>query len=164
MRSVIQYFLDKGIFINFLTFLILLIGFYIAATMNREAFPNINFDIVTVTTVYPGASPSEVEKLVTKPIEEGIKAVDGIKEIRSASIENRSGIVITIDPNTTDTQKVVDDIKSAVDSVEDIPDDVKKPIIQEITSARSPVIEVNVGVKQKDGKPVLSEKQLREKA
>ena len=90
MRKVIEYFLSKSLLLNLLTALIILVGGFKAFTMNREAFPNINFDIVTVTTIYPGASPSEVEKLVTKPIEDSIKSVDGIKEYRSASIENRS--------------------------------------------------------------------------
>ncbi|MBP9161763.1 MAG: efflux RND transporter permease subunit, partial [Leptospiraceae bacterium] len=165
MRKVIEYFLSKSLLLNLLTALIILVGGFKAFTMNREAFPNINFDIVTVTTIYPGASPSEVEKLVTKPIEDSIKSVDGIKEYRSASIENRSGIVITIDPNVKDTQKVVDDIKSAVDRTEDLPEDSKKPIVQEITSSRSPVIEINVGVKaDSNGKPVLTEKEFKLKA
>jgi multidrug efflux pump subunit AcrB len=163
MNSVIKYFLDKSIFLNLLTALILLIGAFKAVTLNREAFPNINFDIVTVTTLYPGASAAEVEKLITKPIEDNIKAVDGIKEYRSASIENRSGIVITIDPNSKNTQKVVDDIKSAVEKVEDLPEDSKKPIVQEITSARTPVIEVNVGIKVLDGSPLLSEKEFQDR-
>jgi multidrug efflux pump subunit AcrB len=163
MRAVVQYFLDKSIFLNLLTGLLLLVGAYKSVTLNREAFPNINFDIVSVATIYPGASASEVEKLVTKPIEDNIKAVDGIKEFRSASIENRSGIVITIDPNTKNSQKVVDDIKSAVEKVEALPEDAKKPLVTEITSARTPVIEVNVGIKVIDGKPSLSESEFQEK-
>ncbi len=165
MRKVIEYFISKSLLINLLTALLIIVGGFKAFTMNREAFPNINFDIVTVTTIYPGASPSEVEKLVTKPIEESIKSVDGIKEYRSTSIENRSGIVVTIDPNVKDTQKVVDDIKSAVDRTEDLPEDSKKPIVQEITSSRSPVIEINLGVKaDANGKPVLTEKEFKLKA
>jgi multidrug efflux pump subunit AcrB len=46
MNSVIKYFLDKSIFLNLLTALILIIGAFKAITLNREAFPNINFDIV----------------------------------------------------------------------------------------------------------------------
>jgi multidrug efflux pump subunit AcrB len=164
MRSLIEYFLEKNIFLNLLSALVLIVGAYKSATMNREAFPNINFDIVTVTTIYPGASPSEVEKLITKPIEDSLKSVDGIKEIRSGSIENRSGIIITIDPNVSDTGKVVDDIKSAVDRTEDLPEDAKKPLVQEITSGRSPVIEVNIGVKMIDGKPSMNDKELHKKA
>ena len=64
-----------------------------------------------------------------------------------------------------DTQKVVDDIKSAVDRTEDLPEDSKKPIVQEITSSRSPVIEINLGVKaDANGKPVLTEKEFKLKA
>lgn len=165
MRSVIEYFLSKSLLINLLTGLLILVGGFKAVTMNREAFPNINFDIVTITTIYPGASPSEVEKLVTKPIEESVKSVDGVKEFRSTSIENRSGIVVTIDPNVKDTQKVVDDIKSAVDRTEDLPEDSKKPIVQEVTSSRSPVIEINLGVRaDANGNPVLTEKEFKQKA
>lgn len=165
MRAVVEYFLSKSLLLNLISAIIVIVGAYKAKTMNREAFPNINFDIVTVTTVYPGASPAEVEKLVTKPIEDNIKSVDGIKETRSASIENRSGIVVTIDPNAKNSQKVIDDIKSAVERVEDLPEDAKKPLVQEITSARTPVIEINLGVKNDaNGKPVLTEKEFREKA
>ncbi|MCB1140594.1 MAG: efflux RND transporter permease subunit [Leptospiraceae bacterium] len=163
MRSLISYFLDKSIFLNLLTALILIIGAYKSATINREAFPNINFDIVTVTTIYPGATAAEVEKLITKPIEDSIKSVDGIKETRSGSIENRSGIVITIDPNTKDTQKVVDDIKSAVEKVEDLPEDSKKPIVTELTSGRTPVIEVNIGIKPNPGGKQISEIEFQDK-
>ncbi|HNH09926.1 MAG TPA: efflux RND transporter permease subunit, partial [Leptospiraceae bacterium] len=163
MRAVVQYFLEKSIFLNLLTALILGVGSYKGFTMNREAFPNINFDIVTITTLFPGASPSEVEKLVTKPIEESVKSVDGIKEFRSGSIENRSGIVITIDPNTKDTQKVVDDIKSAVDRTEDLPEDSKKPLVVELTSGRNPVIEIYVGAKSVNGQSLVTEKEFQEK-
>jgi multidrug efflux pump subunit AcrB len=165
MRSVVEYFLSKSLLLNLLTALIIIVGGYKAGTMNREAFPNINFDIVSISTIYPGASPAEVEKLVTKPIEENIKSVDGIKEFRSASIENRSGIVVTIDPNVKNSQKVIDDIKSAVERTEDLPEDAKKPLVQEVTSARTPVIEISLGVKaDSNGKPVLTEKEFKQKA
>ncbi len=164
MRSIIEYFLEKNVFINLLSAIILLVGGYKALTINREAFPNINFDIVTITTLYPGASPAEVEKLITKPIEDNLKAVDGIKETRSGSIENRSGIIVTIDPNVKNTQKVVDDIKSAVDRTEDLPEDAKKPIVQEITSARTPVIEIDLGIREINGRPLLTAKEFHKKA
>lgn len=162
--SIVQYFLSKSLFVNLLTFLIILVGGFTAATMNREAFPNINFDIVSVTTIYPGAAPADVEKLVTKPLEDAIKEVDGIKEFRSASLENRSGIIVTIDPNTKNTQKVVDDLKSAIDRIQDLPEDVDDPIVTEITTARQPVIEIHLSSTTKDGKPLLNAKELRDQA
>ncbi|EQA37495.1 export membrane protein [Leptospira inadai serovar Lyme str. 10] len=160
MKTILEYFLSKSIFVNLLTFLIIMFGGLTAILMNREAFPNINFDIVSISTLYPGASPQEVEKLVTNPLEKAIKEVDGIKEYRSASIEGRSGIVVTLDPDAKDSQKVVDDIKSAIDRVEDIPEDAEDPIVTEITTARTPVIEVSVTLKNDDGS-VESEKKLK---
>ena len=162
--KLVQYFIDKSIFVNLLTALIIIVGAYTAATMNREAFPNIDFDIVSVSTIYPGASPADVEKLVTKPLEDAIKEVDGIKEFRSASLENRSGIVITIDPNTKNTNKVIDDIKSAIDRVTDLPEEVEDPVVNEITTARQPVIEVDISSKKVNGVPVLDEKGLKARA
>lgn len=164
MYAIIEYFVSRNIFVNLLTVLLIAVGGYTALTMNREAFPNINFDIVVVTGIYPGASPHEVEKLVTNPLEEAIKEVDGIKEYRSSSLENRSGIVITIDPDVLDTQKVIDDIRAAVDRTEDLPDDVDSPIVTEITTARSPVIEIALGREKKNGKYLLSERELRDQA
>ncbi|EMJ99553.1 export membrane protein [Leptospira kirschneri str. MMD1493] len=163
MKSLVEFFLSKSIFVNLLTFLVILIGGFTAVKMNREAFPNINFDIVSVVTVFPGASPSEMEKLVTKPLEEAIQEVDGIKEFRSASIENRSGIVITLDPDSKNTQKVVDDIKSAIDRVEDLPEEVEDPIVTEITTSRQPVIEINISLKSNDSS-IEAEKRLKAQA
>jgi len=144
MIAIIEFFLRRSIFGNILTVILIGWGIYVGLTINREAFPNIDFDIVLVTTVFPGASPEEVEKLITNPIEDQLKSVEGIKEIRSSSIENRSGITVIIDPDTKNPRKVVEDIRSAVDRVTDLPADVDKPLVLEITSSLTPVIEVSL--------------------
>ncbi|MCB1171350.1 MAG: efflux RND transporter permease subunit, partial [Leptospiraceae bacterium] len=164
MAAFIEYFLNRSLFVNLLTIAIVLFGGVIALTMNREAFPNIDFDIVNIQTVYPGAAPLEVEKLVTNPIEDQIKEVDGIKEFRSTSVENLSVVTVTIDPDEDDPQKVIDDIRSAVDRTEDLPDDAETPIVAELTSSRTPVIEVSVSRIKKDGSFLLTEKELRDQA
>jgi len=144
MLAIIEFFLRRSIFGNILTVILIGWGIYVGLTINREALPNIDFDIVLVTTVFPGASPEEVEKLITNPIEDQLKSVEGIKEIRSSSIENRSGITVIIDPDTKNPRKVVQDIRSAVDRVTDLPADVDKPLVLEITSSLTPVIEVSL--------------------
>jgi len=144
MIAIIEFFLRRSIFGNILTVILIGWGIYVGLTINREAFPNIDFDIVLVTTVFPGASPEEVEKLITNPIEDQLKSVEGIKEIRSSSIENRSGITVIIDPDAKNPRKVVEDIRSAVDRVTDLPADVDKPLVLEITSSLTPVIEVSL--------------------
>lgn len=165
MAALIEFFLKRSIFGNLLTFLIITWGGYTAATLNREAFPRVDFDIVVVTTVYPGASPAEIEKLITNPLEEELKGVDGIEEMRSSSIDNRSGITIKIDPDTEDTQKVVDDIRSAVDRVNDLPDDAETPLVLEIGSDLTPVLNICLELDVDEfGRPQMSYRQLRDEA
>ncbi|MFN3604074.1 MAG: efflux RND transporter permease subunit [Leptonema sp. (in: bacteria)] len=144
MKYIIEFFLRKSIFGNTLTLLLIGWGIYVGLTIKREAFPPIDFDVVLVTTVFPGASPEEIEKLITNLIEDQLNSIEGIKEIRSSSIENRSGITVIIDPNAKNPRKVIDDIRSAVDRVNNLPKDIDKPLIIELSSRQLPVIEVSL--------------------
>lgn len=165
MQAFVDFFLKRGLFVNLLTGILIITGAYVALTMNREAFPNIDFDMVSISTLYPGASPQEVEKLVTNPLEETIKEVDGIKEYRSGSLENRSGISIVIDPDVKDTSKVIDDIRSAMDRAEDLPEDAEEPVLVEVGTTRQPVIVWSIQrVKDKNGNYKIDYKKLREVA
>ena len=154
MRALVAYFLHRSIFVNLLTVIVIGVGAYVAATMNREVFPNIDFEIVIITTVYPGASPQEVEKLVTIPIEETLQEVDGIKEYRSSSIEGRSTITVRIDSDVDDGQKVVDDVRSAVDRTDDLPLEIEKPVLSQINTVQYPVIQWAVSAKTGPGETV----------
>jgi len=76
----------NSLLINLLSVFIILVGFYCMCQMNREAFPSVSYDIVTVTTVYPGAPSEDVEKLVTIPLEKEIK---GIVKLPLPDIDNK---------------------------------------------------------------------------
>ena len=162
MQSFIDYFLKRSLFVNLLSIILILMGGWIILNMNRAAFPSVNFDIVTIATIWPGASSQDVEKLITNPLEESIKEVDGIKEYRSASIDNRSSITITIDPDVDDTQDVVNDIRSAVERTQKLPEGSEDPIVRELTTSREPIIQWNImRHTKKDGTYALSYKELR---
>jgi len=113
--------------------------------MNREIFPNVDFETVTITTVYPGATPLDVEKLITVPIEKELKEVDGIKEIKSSSSAGASLVILKIDPDEKDKKKVISDVQSAVDKVKDLPKDIyQDPVVVEVSSKQYPIIEVSL--------------------
>lgn len=164
MRKIIEFFVSRNVFVNLLTVITLVVGGYYIINLNREAFPNIDFDIVTVSTILPGAAATEVEKLVTIPIEEELKSVTGIDKITSSSIESRSGIAMWLDPDEGDTRKIIDDIRSAIDRVDDLPEDSEKPLISEITSSRMPIVEIALSSKIIKNEPAVSEHRLRELA
>lgn len=143
--SLPRFSINNSLFVNLISVFIIVVGFIIVLGINREVFPNVTFDRVSVTTVYPGSTPEDVEKLITVPLEKEIKEVDGIKEVNSTSAVGMSLLDIKLDPDESDKQKVIRDIQSAVDKVKDLPRDIDEdPVVTEITSKQYPIIEVSM--------------------
>lgn len=114
-------------------------------SLKREAFPTIDFDMVVVQTIYPGATPEEVEKFITNPIEIELKQVDDIDEMTSTSSEGRSSIVLKINPDSDNKDKVINDIQKAVDRVTDLPSDLEdEPLVTEVTTKNQPTISLSI--------------------
>jgi exodeoxyribonuclease VII small subunit len=142
--SLPKFSVNQSLFINLFSVIIVLVGLNVVMGMNKEVFPNVTFDQVSVTTVYPGGTPEDVEKLITTPIEKELKQVDGIKEITSSSSFGISVLGVEIEPDEKDKQKVIRDIQSYVDRVNDLPKDVDDPIVTEVESKQFPIIEVSL--------------------
>jgi len=135
----------NSLLVNLFSFFVVIVGLIVMFKIVREAFPPVDFDIVTVSTVYPGAPAEDVEKFVTIPIEKELKGVTGIKEMNSSSEEGRSLIGITIAPDTSDKRQVVLDIRDAVDRVSGLPSGVKEnPVVTELKSKERPIIQISV--------------------
>jgi len=140
-----EFSVKHSLLVNLLSAFILIAGFYtiFISRIRKEAFPEVSFDMVIINTVYPGATPEEVEKLVTTPIEKELRGVDGIEEINSTSIDNASTISVEISDDVKNKSKVVNDIQQAVDRVQDLPDEIENnPLVTEITSGEIPVVKV----------------------
>lgn len=99
--------------------------------MNREIFPQLKLDIVTVLVIYPGTSPDQMERLVAKPVEEELQDVDGVDEIISLCHEGRCTIYVTLEAGEDVTARK-QEIKDAVDLAV-LPDDAEDPMVKEVT-------------------------------
>ena len=84
MNRLISYFAKIGVFADLLTILVIVVGIISAILIKREVFPNINYDLVSINTTYPGSTAKETEKLITNPIEQELKEVDGISLIKQS--------------------------------------------------------------------------------
>jgi multidrug efflux pump subunit AcrB len=100
------------------------IGTLAVVGMQRDQFPAVDFEILSVTTAYPGASPEDVEKAVTNVIEKELSSVGGIKEISSTSREGLSSIIVTLEADLKDVQTVKNDVRNAVNQVKSLPEEV----------------------------------------
>lgn len=144
MKKIAEFSVNHPLLVNLLTAFIIVTGLFSLTQLKREAFPEVSFDVVTVNTVYQGALPEEVERLVTTPLEKELKTVDDIEEMSSISVEGLSTITLEIDPDAKNKRKIIDDIQTAVDRVVNLPLDSKKPLVTELTSKQFPVIIVSV--------------------
>jgi|GEM_PF-435295 len=124
---------------------IITIGLQGLNKMNAESWPQVNFAIATITTRYKGASPEDIEALITKPIEDEIRKVSGLKDVKSVSRIGQSQIIVRIDMDNVDEEKVMDDVQKAVQRVNKLPQDLPQlPEFIEQKSAEFPAIEIAV--------------------
>ncbi|MCC6271884.1 MAG: efflux RND transporter permease subunit [Deltaproteobacteria bacterium] len=145
MKSLSEWSVRNGLLVNLLTVFVIVAGVMALMNNRREAFPNFSFDVVQVRTHYQGATPAQIEKLITIPIEKELKEVDDIKEMVSASIEGMSLIYLVIEPDAANKDKTVNDIQRAVDRAEDLPEDLKeKSVVEEFTTKNTPMLEVTL--------------------
>lgn len=145
MKRLIEIMAHQKLFGDLLTVTIIAIGLYSFFTIRREVFQNVSFDVVSVATLFPGASPAEVERLITNPLEQELKEMDGIKKMTSTSVEGRSVILIQLDPNVTDEEKAKSDVRDIVDSyIASLPEGAERPTIKAHETKQAPLIEVSL--------------------
>ena len=127
------------------TLSIVILGFMTLQKIQRDTYPVIEFDRLSINTSYPSASPRDVEKNITNVIESKIKGIYGIKELTSTSSEGLSRINIEIDEEVDDIQKVKDSIAEAVNEIEDLPEDANDPRVVDRTSTEWPILTIVIG-------------------
>ncbi len=144
MSNLIRFFVERGLLVNLISIGIMLLGLFAAYEINREAFPNVNLDQIQIGVTYPGATPEEVERLVITPIEQEIKALNGIDKMISVSFPGSGTITLDLDPDATNRDRITSDVQLAVDRAE-LPDDLpRQPYVLEIDGTVFPVIRLAI--------------------
>src|SRR5437868_838396 len=133
-------------------------GLFKFNTMPKEQFPDIVVPTISVSTIYVGNSPKDIENLVTRPIEKQLKGISGakVRKIQSTSQADYSLIVIEFDTDVK-TELAKQKVKDAIDKARsDLPNDLTvEPNVQEFAFSEMPIMFVNVsgdydGVKLKE--------------
>ncbi|ADL03160.1 efflux RND transporter permease subunit [Lacrimispora saccharolytica] len=107
-----------------------------------ELTPEMNFPMLLISSVYPGANPEDVNDLVTRPVEEAVGTLSGIKNVQSSSQENVSIVVLEYEYGS-DMNKAYSDLKKKMDNL-DLPDDVETPSVMEFNINEMPVVTLAV--------------------
>ncbi|MFW5756134.1 MAG: efflux RND transporter permease subunit [Tangfeifania sp.] len=128
-----------------ITGLLVFFGIFSYKQMPRELMPEVVVPYILVQTVYPGNSPVEIENLITRPIEQELKGMQGVKQISSASYQDVSTIFVEFTTNV-EIQQALQDTKDNVDKAKsELPDDLDSdPLVMDINFSEFPIMNVNL--------------------
>lgn len=138
--------IDNKTSIYVLALIIAVFGWISQSSIPKEQFPEIVIPTILVQTFYPGTSPSDIENLVTKPLEKGLKSINGVKKITSSSVQDFSSIAIEFRTGVKladAKQKVKDEVDKAK---KDLPmNDIKQgPDVKDIDLSEIPIMNINL--------------------
>lgn len=137
--------IDNRISVYLITFLLTLTGIFSYINLPKEQFPEVEIPYFFITSVQAGSSPSDVENLITRPIEQELRSIEGIEEISSISKQAYSIIIVEFD---VDKDPIVgkQEVKDAVDEARsELPTEMtEEPDVREVNLADQPILNVNI--------------------
>ncbi|MFK7839776.1 MAG: efflux RND transporter permease subunit [Bdellovibrionales bacterium] len=131
-RGLIAWFIENHVAANILMMLFLLGGIFSVSQMRTETFPSIDPKMITISVIYPGATPFEVADSITSRVEEALIGTEGVKRISSSASEGYGVISVELE-DFADGDVVYNDVETSVTSLSDFPPvDAERPIITKV--------------------------------
>ena len=140
--GLIAWFARNHVAANLLMVVIVMTGLFAATTIRTQMFPDLEIDRVTISVPFPGASPGEVESGVVTRLEEALRDIEGIAEMRSFSSEGSGRVVLDLEVGY-DVLAILDEVKLAVDRISSFPESIEKPVISK-SQRQIPAINVQI--------------------
>src|SRR6186713_2602830 len=137
--------IKRPVFATMVIVSFMVLGVVSLTRLGIDLFPEVNFPFVNVTIVYPGAGPEEVETLVTRPVEDAVAGIAGVKRVISTSTEgfSRVGIELRLE---VDPQAAAAEVREKVAAIrERLPEQIKDPTIQRFDVSALPIATYAVG-------------------
>ncbi len=128
LRGPIAWMAQNPVAANLLMILVLVGGLLALTRIKQEVFPEFDLDVIQVSVPYPGASPAEVEQGIVLAVEEAVRGVDGVKRVTSTSAEGLGSVNVELLIGA-DTDKVLADVKNAVDRITSFPEEAETPTV-----------------------------------
>lgn len=128
-------------------------GLFSYTQMGYELIPKFEVKVISISTIYPGAAPSEVENSVTKKIEDAVSSLESVKKLESKSMEGVSVVIITLN-NDADVNFLLTDAQRKINAItNDLPEDAKAPSLNKFSLDDVAIMNLSVTSK-------MSEKEL----
>ena len=123
----------------------ILVFIFIAGTISyitipKEATPDVNIPFIYISLSQKGISPDDSERLLIKPVEDEVKSVEGVKEVRSTAYNGGGNVLLEFNPGF-DADKAMDDVREKVDKAKgDLPVDADEPSVNEVNISAFPIL------------------------
>ena len=128
----------------FLTFAVVVLGISAYVNLPREKYPDIDIPVIFVTTVYPGAAPTEVETQITNAVEREVSGVDGVKKLTSRSMESASLVSVEF-VSGVDVDAALQRVRDRVELAKvDFPAEAEEPTVEEINFSQIPILQIHL--------------------
>lgn len=136
----IRTFIHRPVFTTMFVMLLVVFGIKAYPSLGVDLYPEVDYPLVSVTVTYEGAAPEEMETLITKPIENRVSQVSGIKTISSSIREGYSQTVLEFELGI-DPKEKASEVREKVASVRGrLPDDIDEPIVQRVDLAAQSIV------------------------
>lgn len=136
--------ISRPIFITCVTIALVVVGWASFKSMSVDLFPDVSIPVVTVQTTYQGAGPSEIETLVSRPIEEEVSTISGIKRLTSKSLEGVSQVIVEFN-SSVDVKYAEQQVRDKVNIAKPkLPEEVDDPVIKKFDPSDTPIIMVSL--------------------
>ncbi|SVB63062.1 uncharacterized protein METZ01_LOCUS215916, partial [marine metagenome] len=113
-------------------------------TIPKEATPDVNIPFIYISLSQKGISPDDSERLLVKPIEDEVKTVEGIKELRSTAYSGGGNVLLEFNPGF-DADKAMDDVREKVDRAKgDLPNEADDPTVNEVNVSAFPILLISL--------------------
>ncbi|MEZ4773248.1 MAG: efflux RND transporter permease subunit [Bacteroidia bacterium] len=135
--------IKRPLLITVVFVVLVLFGFISYSNLNYNLLPKFEANVLSISTIYPGASPREVETNITKPVEDAVSAIEGIDKITSTSQEGFSLVLITLKPGIStitaqrDAERKIGQITSL------LPQDIDDPVVNRFNTEELPVLRIS---------------------
>jgi HAE1 family hydrophobic/amphiphilic exporter-1 len=144
MQKLAEICVRRPVFATVLILALTVVGIFSFFSLGVDLFPKVDFPVVTVTVVNPGASPQEIETEVTDKIESAVNTISGIDELRSTSVEGVSQVFVTFILDK-DADVAAQEVRDKVNLIlRDLPETSEQPVIQKLDADAAPVLRIAV--------------------
>ncbi len=149
--SITEISIKRPLLITVIFFTLILFGWISYNSLNYNLLPKFEVNVITVQTLYRGASSDEIQSSITKPVEDAVASIEGIDMITSTSMEGVSMIVIQLKPGIStinaqrDAERKINEIKAT------LPDDVDDPVIRRVNLDEIPVLKISATANMSQG-------------